>query len=90
MKRVFCGVLIAMSLAAATSAQARLTDATEPRPVEDERIAVHLPTGCMARVILSGRTLVAATIIDEACLPAGVAARRIPGDLRDFSVLRGE
>lgn len=90
MNRVMFAMTIAGALMATSSVQARLSDPTGPRPVEEERIAVHLPTGCIARLIVSGPVLVTASIIDEACLPKGVAAQRIPGNIRDFSVLRGE
>lgn len=70
-----------------TQANARLTRASLPVPAESAYMAVHLPTGCLARVVLSDRALIKAWIIDADCLPQGVAQQSMPGKRVDFTVI---
>lgn len=79
-------VLVVTGLqAAAPSANALPLPAQLPLPVESMRLAVHLPTGCMAELVTNEGTFVKAQIVDIDCLPEGSAPRDVPGTLRDFS-----
>lgn len=73
-------------LSATSDTNAKLISATLPAPDEDAYFAVHRPTGCQAKVVLSGERLVKASITDPLCLPPGVRERDVPGTAIDFLV----
>ena len=77
----------AASLSIATSAEARLLSAQLSAPNDSKHEAVHLPTGCKARVVLEHEDLIRASITDPKCLPKGVDARGVPGSRKDFRLL---
>lgn len=70
---------------AAPVAHALPTPAQLPLPMESTRLAVHLPTGCIAKLVTNEGRFVKAQIVDEDCLPEGSAPRDVPGALYDFS-----
>ena len=47
-------------------------------------VAIHRPTGCMAKLEFIGTTLLGAAITDPLCLPENVGARAVPAFKRDF------
>ena len=69
------------------AAEARLLSAKLPAPNETNHEAVHLPTGCNAKVVMDEQTVVSASITDPNCLPKNVAARTVPGERKDFRFL---
>jgi len=71
----------------ATSAEARLLSAMLPAPNDSKHEAVHLPTGCKARVVLDHEDFISASITDPECLPKGVNARGVPGSRKDFRLV---
>lgn len=71
----------------ATAAEARLISAQLSAPNDSNHEAVHLPTGCKARVVLDHEDFIGASITDPECLPKGVNARGIPGTRKDFQLL---
>ena len=85
MLKTTAATLFVVSALAASDASARLLSATLPPPDESSITAVHLPTGCLARVTFSYDALVKAQITDPACLPKGVTARDIPATEADFA-----
>ena len=76
----------ALTILASTGVEARLMSAHLPPPDDSSHVAVHLPTGCRAEVILRDRALIKARITDPSCLPKGVPSRDVPGSLFDFTV----
>lgn len=70
---------------AAPAAHALAMPAQLPLAMESMRLAVHLPTGCMAELVTNEGNFVKARIVDTNCLPEGSAPRDVPGTLRDFS-----
>ena len=85
MLKTTAATLFVVSALAASEASARLLSATLPPPDESSMTAVHLPTGCLARVTFSYDAFVKAQITDPACLPKGVTARDIPATEADFA-----
>lgn len=79
----------AATVATTVPASARLPEAFANLPKEIERRAVHVPTGCLARIVVNDRTVVSAQIVDPECLPEGVTERPVPGETRDFTVIDG-
>lgn len=88
MIRRHLSIFFASLILSATVAEARLMNPQLPPPDESAHTAVHLPTGCIAKVVLSGTSLVKAEITDPLCLPNGVRARGVPGKLIDFTLTR--
>ncbi len=85
-------VLVASFFATAATtlpASARLPEAFSNLPKEIERRAVHVPTGCIARIVVNDSKVISAKIIDPDCLPKGVSAQPVPGETRDFTVIEG-
>jgi len=80
---------LAATVATALPASARLPEAFSNLPKEIERRAVHVPTGCLASIVVNDRVVVSAKIVDPDCLPKGVSARPVPGKARDFTVIDG-
>lgn len=76
--------LFALALLFATQAEARLINPKLPILTETHHEAIHLPTGCSARVVIDQRDFVRAAITDPKCLPKGVASRTVPGSRFDF------
>ncbi len=85
---VLTATFAAMSVAS-LPASARLPEAFSNLPREIVRQAVHVPTGCLAQVVVDERIVVSAQIIDPDCLPEGVQARPVPGKTHDFTVIDG-
>ncbi len=82
---VFTVFSVALS---ATPSFARLADAFKNLPTEVVREAVHIPTGCMAKITMDDTHVVTAQIIDPLCLPDGIKARAVPGGKNDFSIVK--
>ena len=80
--------LAALAIAAAP-AEARLPEAFSKLSKEIVRKAVHMPTGCLAQVVMDDTQLVKANIVDPDCLPKGIEARPVPGESRDFTIIEG-
>ncbi len=80
---LFAGLLFGLS----SHTQANFPDPRAPLPVEIQRTAVHIPTGCLAKVIFNDGTFVQAFIIDPDCLPRGVLFQPMPGSSGDFTVI---
>ena len=67
-----------------TQASARLMEASLPVPTDVAHEAIHMPTGCVARVVLSDEAFVKAWITDPDCLPIGVTDQVVPAQKTDF------
>jgi len=80
-------IAVGASALFATNAEARLWSAMLPAPNDSRHEAVHLPTGCKARVVLDHEDFIRASIIDPECLPKGVKARGVPGSRKDFRLV---
>jgi len=78
--------LLALALLLSTNAEARLMNPVLPILTETSYEALHLPTGCAARIVFDRQNFVRAAIIDPQCLPLGVASRKVPGSRFDFKL----
>lgn len=85
MHRSTLALSLIISCALSTNqASAKMVNASWPIPTDIAREAIHMPTGCVARVIVSDNTLIEASIIDPDCLPTGATNRVVPGRMFDF------
>ncbi len=82
-------VSYAATVATTLPASARLPEAFSNLPAETVRSAVHVPTGCLARIVLNDRIVVSARIIDPDCLPQGIRAQPVPSKTHDFTIIDG-
>ena len=88
LKAIVCTLSVLAIAGFSTPSFARLADAFKNLPTEIVRDAVHIPTGCMAKVTMNDAYVVTAKITDPLCLPKGVSARAVPGEKTDFTIVK--
>lgn len=84
MSLVFALVIFSLALVFTSNAHARLIDPELPPVPTSSHEAVHLPTGCLAKVVVDRGRVIRAAITDPDCLPKGITGRTVPGTRFDF------
>ena len=81
-------LVLSLSLVFASQAEARLIAPELPPVPSSTHQAVHLPTGCLASVVVDRGRVIRAAITDPECLPKGIRGRTVPGTRFDFRLTK--
>ena len=88
MTLIFALLVLCLSFVFASQAEARLIDAELSPVASRTHKAVHLPTGCLASVVVDRGRVIRAAITELECLPEGVRGDTVPGTRFDFRLTK--